>query len=188
MRGKLIEKFMEYFNAAKKIAFPGGHNGTGYFNALAEINVGYDVCATVDESGRRIIIIPFKNSPEGASKNFVLFERYSNYSGTFVSNSHPELYYTAIKDFAIVDILLQGCNSLEKLVMIWLESHKSSITKGSSKYCYQVDGVDQLKLLCSHCGIEIPAKTNDALDNIVFHTFFDSDLDSPELAHDICTK
>lgn len=47
------------------------HNGTGYFNPLADSDIGGMTVKMVDHDGRRILVIP------NPRRNVVLFERYS---------------------------------------------------------------------------------------------------------------
>lgn len=76
-----FELFDTYFEEANKIPFPGGHNGTGYFDSLTRLETK-ELSATTDDKDRRLLLIPF------LGKTVVIFERYSgNKPPVLVHNS-----------------------------------------------------------------------------------------------------
>ncbi len=92
--------FMAAFDKLPKIPCdPSWSNGTGYFDGAVKADID-EVCASQDEHGRQVIIVPQRKSP-GGDFNIVYFRRYTN-SDVFIVHGTKLAYLKSIKRFAVV--------------------------------------------------------------------------------------
>lgn len=100
-------------NGVEQIEFkPEYHNGTGYFDPLARTDVGSQIVKTVDENGRRVVVIP---SPR---QNVLLAERYSN-DDLIVIHCHKSDVIAGYDDSAPINHTHSGSVEREDLTA-WL--------------------------------------------------------------------
>lgn len=70
-------------NTIEQVEFkPEYHNGTGYFDPIAKVDLGSEIVKMVDENGRRIVVIPCPR------QNVVLNERYRDDQERVVIHCH----------------------------------------------------------------------------------------------------